>query len=732
MGGGAGIGSGAAVAPYNPTNNTVHQQMQSSKQHKFLSKPLGFKNIGNTCYANAALQCLLSTALTHALLDPTKALIFRRYSSNSNLLALGSGSVDSCEDDDDYYASEGEDIVLTSQMPNDEYLDKESRSDQISSSPMDRRKAERRQKRLLRRKEKQKKIGMENCRWLTRELTVLTRAYAEETQSDLELNEKGMLSSLFSNILVGQNEEVVDPGAITRHVNRLSPCLKPYQQEDAHEFLRALLSTLTMEGQNRELSSLFDGLLESAVTCQTCNRASITRDRYMDLSLDIQDSDTNDLVGALNKFTETEILDDDNKVVCSKCKVKRSVTKGLRLATAPSILVCHLKRFAFDMYGRTTRLKKEVKYPQYLEIGDYMSRANRGKPPPYELVGVLVHTGQRCDRGHYVAYVKSGYDWFKANDASVTKSSLQTALGQQAYILIYEVEGMKARHGVNGYGKSHKNNCHDKKLGAMSSSLNSIDTLSRSEHQPKYLEKFHQTSTGRESQNLERAWSENSIGQADEFSVKKERREPLTFLERILNLCNSSTADAVRDAMCVSDEEKTNPVQNSSKSVDIDLKLADSLSSDKMNSTESKSSLMNETRLHHSDIFRDKQQFRDVSAHSDVGAPTFALHHSEAQLARLHPETKDVPRHHRASSDNFMFNSFSTTNLLSLEGYNKIETDKMSKRPIRRKIPSTTKSFRSGSAPRPRRRSLSRPRNDASLPPLPRRNIVQINSKVRL
>ena len=60
--------------------------------------PKGLLNIGNSCYANAVMQCLLNTALTDALNDPTASAIFRRYSSNPNILAQGSGSVDSEED----------------------------------------------------------------------------------------------------------------------------------------------------------------------------------------------------------------------------------------------------------------------------------------------------------------------------------------------------------------------------------------------------------------------------------------------------------------------------------------------------------------------------------------------------------------------------------------------------------------------------------------------------------
>jgi len=431
MGGGAGIGSCASIAPA-PSFNSNFSTPKKANENRSLP-PVGFKNVGNTCYANAALQCILSTALSHALLDPKSTHIFRRYSSNPGLLALGSGSVDSVE------------IDIT---------DDDDKSDLIKEG----RRMARLREREIRKKNKEKLLKHEKCQWLTGELTDITRVY---TASNLNLDEsKSTWQEVFHLFSDTDDLRVVDPGGITRHVNKISPCLRPYQQEDAHEFLRSLLSTLTLDGHNKQLSCLCDGLLESAVTCQTCHRASITRDRYMDLSLDIQ-GDIQDLTEALKHFTQTELLDEDNKVNCARCKTKQVVSKGLRLATAPSVLVCQLKRFAFDIYGRATRLSKHLKYPLRLEIGDFMSRANQSKPPPYELVGVLVHAGKRCESGHYLAFIKRGDFWYKANDEVVTKVSIDIVLKQQAYILFYEVEGMRVRHGYEGFHKYHKQRRRD-------------------------------------------------------------------------------------------------------------------------------------------------------------------------------------------------------------------------------------------------------------------------------
>jgi hypothetical protein len=426
--------------------------------------PKGFANVGNTCYANAALQCLLSTALTNALLDPKTVPILRRYSSNPNLLAMGSGSVDSsedCEDDceDDQFMDEEEDGILkvvdtTSGTP----------SGLTASTPTHTNKKKKRKNKThdpcedeAKRKERERRKMEDNCKWLTQELTSITQEYMEEPRPSARSSFASSFGSGGRSSMIGwfgsdqqnnsaaqdQQHSVVNPGSITRHPDRLSKCLSPYQQEDAHEFMRALLSTLVMNGHNKQLSSLFDGLLESSVTCQTCGRASLTRDRYMDLSLDINDVDISTLDDALYEFTKTERLTDDNAVFCQKCRKKRTVNKGLRLATAPSILVCHLKRFAFNDYGRLVRLHKRIEFPRRLEIGDYMSNLNKARPPPYDLVGILVHQGQTCASGHYLAFVKKNGDWFKCNDSEVTRVDEQTVMMQQAYILMYEVAEMR-------------------------------------------------------------------------------------------------------------------------------------------------------------------------------------------------------------------------------------------------------------------------------------------------
>ena len=414
--------------------------------------PIGLQNVGNTCYANAALQCLFNSALSHALLDPASTDIFRRYSSNLDILSLGSGSVDSDENNDSEV---------------DEIRRKRNEARRRRRKKRRRRRKEKKQRRInlrcrLRdascastRRTKEKLLVEEKNQWLTRTLTDIARNYTAGANQWDDKSANSSWLSLCHLYSVSEKNKTIDPSNITRHVQKLSPFLRPYQQEDAHEFIRTLLSTLVLDGRNKQLSSLFDGLLESAVTCQTCHHASVTRDRYMDLSLEIHGSEVEDLVGALRNFTKTEVLDKDNKVHCAKCNTKRVVSKGLKLTTAPSILICHLKRFSFNTYGNATRLSKKIKYPLRLEIKDFMSQANQGIPTPYELVGLIVHVGNSCERGHYLSYIRSGHDWYEANDEVVKKVKVSTILNQEAYVLLYEIEGMRANHGYYGCGRYH-------------------------------------------------------------------------------------------------------------------------------------------------------------------------------------------------------------------------------------------------------------------------------------
>ena len=189
---------------------------------------------------------------------------------------------------------------------------------------------------------------------------------------------------------------------------------------------------LCEDGLNKSVQNMFDGTLESAVTCQKCNNVSLTKDRYMDLSLDISDLGVRSLESALSKFTELEHLSSDNLVECSRCHKRRMVSKKISLVSTPSVLCLHLKRFDYDRYGRLRRLSKKVNFEDTLDLSPFMSDSPKkivsGHQPNYNLYGLICHKGSSCTSGHYIAYVKRGSSWWLANDSSVRVISESTVL----------------------------------------------------------------------------------------------------------------------------------------------------------------------------------------------------------------------------------------------------------------------------------------------------------------
>mmetsp|Transcript_32006 Transcript_32006/g.38192 ORF Transcript_32006/g.38192 Transcript_32006/m.38192 type:complete len:183 (-) Transcript_32006:325-873(-) len=151
--GGSGTGNGAPVAPLDSNQEIFRQGQEDDKEPKAVTNhpPVGLVNVGNTCYANAALQCLLISALSHALLNPASTPTFRQYSSNPDLLSMGSGSVDTDDDEDFFCSSPGSASHKSTCLP------ETTTSKKISDTELQKKRANRLRARHLRR-EKARKI----------------------------------------------------------------------------------------------------------------------------------------------------------------------------------------------------------------------------------------------------------------------------------------------------------------------------------------------------------------------------------------------------------------------------------------------------------------------------------------------------------------------------------------------------------------------------------------------
>ena len=195
------------------------------------------------------------------------------------------------------------------------------------------------------------------------------------------------------------------------------------------------------------------------------------------MALNLTVKSTN-LLESLEQFVRGELLDGDNAYFCEKCQEKRSAIKRMCIRQLPKTLVIQLKRFHYDYEtNRAVKFDDHFEFPRLLDMGPYttegiksstsdsstttvqsvlapssdskykrsLSMSRKSKVPiqprevkqPYDLVGVVVHSGQ-ANAGHYYSFIKnrysSGEKWFKFNDTTVEEVDMnEDTLKQECF-----------------------------------------------------------------------------------------------------------------------------------------------------------------------------------------------------------------------------------------------------------------------------------------------------------
>lgn len=263
----------------------------------------------------------------------------------------------------------------------------------------------------------------------------------------------GEMASLAKRLLgkQGSSGYAVSPTAFLTNLKSYARTLRPFRQEDAHEFLRFLLDAMQKSSLIRAPKSLkpadpirettlvhkiFGGRLRSRVQCQVCKHNSDTFDPILDLSLDIRNLPSNTLGSALHKFTEVDHLRGSEKYKCEKCRKPVNATKQFTIDQAPRCLTIHLKRFTLT--GQ--KLSKQIQFTENLTLGkEVLSEGVR--PAHYTLRSVVHHQGSGPNSGHYIASVRhtagTSNKWFEANDDIISSLRGAPTGSSSAYILFY-------------------------------------------------------------------------------------------------------------------------------------------------------------------------------------------------------------------------------------------------------------------------------------------------------
>ncbi|XP_016856525.1 ubiquitin carboxyl-terminal hydrolase 21 isoform X5 [Homo sapiens] len=269
-----------------------------------------------------------------------------------------------------------------------------------------------------------------------------------------------------------------------------------------------------LEREDSKIVDLFVGQLKSCLKCQACGYRSTTFEVFCDLSLPIPKKGFAggkvSLRDCFNLFTKEEELESENAPVCDRCRQKTRSTKKLTVQRFPRILVLHILIFRFllllgylpyilfppcfqriefslgkvchplfhkmlpvcrewgeDSFqdrrsspqrptasqmllnqgldlnrfsasrGSIKKSSVGVDFPlQRLSLGDFAS--DKAGSPVYQLYALCNHSGS-VHYGHYTALCRCQTGWHVYNDSRVSPVSENQVASSEGYVLFYQL-----------------------------------------------------------------------------------------------------------------------------------------------------------------------------------------------------------------------------------------------------------------------------------------------------
>eukprot|EP00741_Cyanophora_paradoxa_P011239 tig00020554_g10858.t1 len=214
------------------------------------------------------------------------------------------------------------------------------------------------------------------------------------------------------------------------------------------------------DGEQRTwIHEIFQGVLTSETRCLNCEATTCRDERFIDLSLDIEQNTS--LTYCLKSFGAVETLGGNDKFFCETCRCLQEAQRRMRVKRLPRVLALHLKRFKYieqlqarrhNPARRYKKLSYRVVFPLELKVCN-ASEGAEDPDRPYSLFAVVVHVGSGPNHGHYVTAVRSGQHWVLFDDDTVElldEGAIQAFFGltqdsagstEAAYILFYASEG---------------------------------------------------------------------------------------------------------------------------------------------------------------------------------------------------------------------------------------------------------------------------------------------------
>jgi len=229
------------------------------------------------------------------------------------------------------------------------------------------------------------------------------------------------------------NVETIGPVLLLRSYKQMNSSFIHGTQSDGEECLTYFLDNFEMatktEGIN--ITDLFDCKLASKLTCPICNYESEVKN-VPEKIITLPIKNFNNFNDAFTHFLSDEILDDDNKWDCEKCKIKVAAKKKLIIQGSPKYLFIALKRFEHEWIKqinrvRTTKITNDITMPMDVKLNNVN----------YKMKGCIFHMGG-LGGGHYVYFNKINDKWIIFNDENISEVNNENDIINKGYVYLYE------------------------------------------------------------------------------------------------------------------------------------------------------------------------------------------------------------------------------------------------------------------------------------------------------